>query len=281
MPRKLSMKTISLHTWLRTLLFLGLSLITAGLALADGLSEILTRKAVRVGVCEFAPWTFKNKAGQLEGFEIDLSRQIAGDLGVEVEFKVYSLEGLFDALDKNEIDFASAGLAITPARALRSEFSTPYFESGATLVTNRKLVPEARRPEDLNRKGITVVTVADSFSSGLADQLFDEAEIHIVPDAQAAEKELLEGRAQAYLTSLPDAHILTRRNAGTLAQPLSQPLVKSVAGFAVRRGNQALLNFLNAWVVSRYADNLIPGLNKYWFSDYEWTRRLPAQEAKP
>jgi ABC-type amino acid transport substrate-binding protein len=44
------------------------ALLLPALALADGLADILARKTVRIGVCEFAPWTFTNRAGLLEGF---------------------------------------------------------------------------------------------------------------------------------------------------------------------------------------------------------------------
>ena len=250
------------------------ALLLPALALADGLADILARKTVRIGVCEFAPWTFTNRAGLLEGFEIDIGRQIAHDLGVTPEFKVYTLEALFDAADRGEIDFIAGGLAITPARALRVEFSMPYFESGTTLATNRRLAPGVKGPADLNRKGYVIAVLADTFSGGLAAQLFDVAEIKTFADGPAAEKELAEGRVHAYLTSVPDARIVARRHPEVVDLPLAAPLVKSVSGLAVKRGNQAVLNYLNAWVTSRWADNLLPSLAQYWFSGDEWTRNL-------
>jgi len=250
-------------------LVLLLSLLLPGVTRADGLTDILERKVVRIGVCEFAPWTFKNKAGQLTGFEIAVGRQIAHDLGVKPEFKVYTLEAAFDAVDRGEIDFIAAGLAITPARALRVEFTMPYFESGATIVINRTLSPDVKEVEDLNKQGVVVLHVSGTFSSSLAKQLFDATEIKSVPDARAAERELLAGRAQAYLTSLPEAVILARRNPALGEIHPGKPLAKSVAGLALKRGNYGLLHFLNAWVVARWADNLLPSLNSYWFNEEE------------
>jgi polar amino acid transport system substrate-binding protein len=254
---------------------LTLALAAAPIALlADGLTDVVARKTLRVGVADFAPWTFVNLEGKPEGFEIDLGRQLAHDLGASAEFKLAPIADLFAALDRGEIDLIAAGLAITPARALRADFSNPYFESGTTLVTNLRLAPKARHPEDLNQPGITVATVEGTFSAGLAAELFDVAKLTTFPDREAAEAELIAGRAHALLTSVPDARILAKRHPDTVALPLPVPLVRSVAGFAVKRGNQALLNYLNAWVASRLADNYIPNLNAYWFDGYEWTRRM-------
>lgn len=275
------MNTALFPTLLRRLsLLLGLLLLPT-LGRADALSEIQTRGTVRIGVCAFAPWTFANRAGQLEGFEIDLGRQVAHDLGVKAEFKLYPLDEILDAVDRGDIDFIAAGLAITPARALRAEFSVPYYESGTTLVTHRKLAPGVRHPDGLNQKGFVVVLVADTFSAGLALQLFDVAAIKTVPNSAAAEAELVAGRAHGYLTNVADAHMVARRHPDLLEVPLAAPLVRSVAGLAVKRGNQALLNFLNAWITARSADNLLPTLNAYWFGNDDWTAHLADSPAAP
>lgn len=248
--------------------------------LADGLTDIVQRKTVRIGVCDFAPWTFTNIAGQLDGFEIDNGNLLAHDLGVTAEFKLLTLDAAFSALESGEIDLVAAGLAITPARALRVEFSNSYFESGITLVTNRKLAPQVAKPADLNKSGFVVAVVADTFSADLAGQLFDVAQIKSYPDALAAEADVLEGKVHAFLTSLPDARILITAHPTLVAAPLPEPLVKSVAGFAVKRGNQAVLNFLNAWIAARRADGQLALSYGHWFSGYEWLPRMKTAESK-
>lgn len=258
----------------RPLLFL-LALTAAPLAaLADGLTDIVARKTLRIGVADFAPWTFVNREGRTEGFEIDLGQQLAHDLGARAELKLAPLSELFAALDRGEIDLIAAGLAITPARALQAEFTLPYFESGATIVVARRFAPEARTAESLNRKGLTLAVVANTYSAEVAAQFYDIAEIRTFPDRPTAEAEIVAGRVHALATNIHDARILVRAHPDALALPLDAPLVRSVAGFAVKRGNQSVLNYLNAWITSRVADNFIPNLTNYWFNDYEWTRRM-------
>jgi polar amino acid transport system substrate-binding protein len=258
---------------LQRLLLLAL-LVLPALTRADGIKEIQTRGTLRVGVCEFAPWTFTNRAGQLEGFEIDNGRQLAFDLGVTPEFKTYSLEAIFDAAEKGEIDLIAAGLAITPARALRVEFSTPYAESGTTLVVATKLAPGTTHPDALNKKDFVVGVVADTFSVSLAQQLYDVATVKSFPDAASAEEALIAGQLHGYLTSVPEANVLAARFPEQLATPLARPLVGSVSAFAVKRGNQALLNFLNAWIAARIADRSMSAYYNYWFASYDWVAHL-------
>lgn len=247
-----------------------IGVLVCSVSLSDGLDDILKRGTVRVGVTEFIPWTFRNKAGQLEGSEIDAGNRIAADMGVGVEFKSYTPDALFDALKNGEVDFVAAGLAITPSRALRAEFSTPYFESGAALITNRKLAPGVREPNDLNKPGFVIAVADNTLSAGLATELFDASRIQKFPDSVAAEKALLNGKAHAFLTSLPDARIIVRRHGDVAEMPLPEPIVGTVAGFAVKRGNQAVLNYLNAWVAARHADHWLDTSYAYWFNSYDW-----------
>lgn len=240
----------------------------------DGLAEIQKRGVLRIGVSEFAPWTFINRAGQLEGFEIENGNQIAADIGVKVEFKKYSMNDLLVAAERDEVDLIAAGLAITPARALRVEFSLPYFESGVSYVTNRQLAPGIKTPMELNKKGYVVAVVGDTFSFRLAQQLYDVAELKTFSDSVNAEKELIEGRVHGYITSLPEARMLARRNPEVIDLPMDKPMLGSVAGFAVKRGNQTLLNFLNAWIVAHTADHMLPTAYQQWFADFNWIQHI-------
>lgn len=258
------------------LVFLAIALTSVASSSAD-LGAITQRGTLRIGVAEFVPWTFKNRQGQFEGFEVDVGKQLARDMGLTVEFKSYPLTAVLDAVDRDEIDLIAAGLAITPARALRAEFSLPYTTSGATLVTRRNRTPRIANLTDVNRKGIVVVTVSESFSAAMAALLIREAEVKLVPNEQAVEKELLEGRAQAAFTSIPEGRYLVSRHRTELEMPSTEPIVGSVAGFAVKRGNQSLLNFLNSWIAAHMSDGLLPAMHEQWFNRFEW--KGPAEKA--
>ena len=52
--------------------------------------------------------------------------------------------------------------------------------------------------------------------------------------------------------------------------PLSEPIMASSEGLAVKKGEQELLNFLNAWVVARRADKWLGTSHDYWFETIDW-----------
>ena len=81
---------------LRKLVFLTLilssipTLGTAPLAVTDAplstVEKVLQRGVLKVGISTFVPWVMKDKIGRLIGFEIDVARRLAEDMGVKVKF---------------------------------------------------------------------------------------------------------------------------------------------------------------------------------------------------
>ena len=241
-------------------------------AQADALQDALKRGSLKIGVANFAPWTLKNEQGQLAGFEIDVGEKLAADMGLKADFKVYDWEKIVPALQKGEIDLIAAGMAITPSRALQVNFSQPYSESGVGLATNTKLTRKIKTFRQLNNKDVIVATVIDTLAADLTHTVFTEATIREYTTGKEAEQALLEGKVFAYVASLPEVQFLALSQPKVVDLPLSKPLLESKAGFATKKGEQELLNFLNAWIVSRKADKWIGTTHKYWFDSIQWRK---------
>lgn len=240
---------------------------TAG---ADALDDIIERGFIRVGVAEFAPWTIQKDSGDLIGFEIDVANKIARDMDVKAEFVVYDWEAIIPALEKGEIDVIAGGMSITPARALRVNFTRPLAESGIGLATNTQLTRDIRTLEELNDPRIVISCVADTLGYSVSQTLFDRASVKVFPTAKEAENEVLEGRAHVYLTTLIEARFLALKNEDKIDLPIAEPLIGASEALAVGKGEQELLNFLNAWVTARRSDRWIATTRDYWFETLEW-----------
>ena len=50
------------------------------------IQTIMKRSKLKVGMSTFVPWAMRNKKGELIGFEIDVAKKVAEDMGVEIEF---------------------------------------------------------------------------------------------------------------------------------------------------------------------------------------------------
>jgi polar amino acid transport system substrate-binding protein len=239
-------------------------------AAADALDDILERGTLRVGVAEFVPWTVRTKRGELVGFEIDIAQKIADDMGVTADIRQYDWDDIIAALQRGEIDVIAGGMAITPARALEVNFSRPVATSGVGIVANTKMTRDIETLADLNKKNITIVTVADTMSAGVAERLFPDANVEVFAEPEAAAAEILDGKAHAIITSMPEARFMVLRNPDRLDLPVSEPLLASSEALAVRKGEQEWLNFLDAWVTARKSDKWISTSRDFWFGTLDW-----------
>jgi polar amino acid transport system substrate-binding protein len=255
-------------------LFIASLILVVASAQADVLEDILKRGTVRVGVSLFTPWTFQDKAsaGGLSGFEIDVANKLAEDMGVKPEYKLYVWEDIIPAVMKGEIDLIAGGMAITPQRALKIDFSQPYADSGISLVTNTEKTRNIKQLEELNQKAITIAVVSKTAANELAVRLFNNSTLKVVDTAQAAQQAVLSGEAHAWLASMPQPEFLALEHREKLDLPLGKPILPYKAGFGVKKGEQEWLNFLNAWVTARQADMWLSATHKYWFESLNWRK---------
>jgi len=243
-------------------------------AQASALDEILDRGTIRIGVSLFEPWAMKSRSGQLVGHDIEVAKKLAGEMGVQPEFKVYAWAEIIPALQKGEVDVIIAGMAITPKRALQLDFTLPYLESGVSLATNTRLTNDIKDMAELNSPSVVVVTVAKTLASDVAKLVFDKSDLRVVATSDEARGLVLDGKAHVYVASSVETKFLALEHPGAVDLPLGKPLMGSVAGFGVRRGEQALLNFFNAWITARAADGWLPATRKVWFDSLTWREVL-------
>lgn len=249
-------------------LFLSLSLP----AYADALDNIVKRGTLKVGVSLFEPWTMDSGTGEYYGFEVDVANRLAQDMGVKAEFKVYEWDLIIAALNKGEIDVIAGGMAITPARALKLNFSLPYADSGIVMVANSALTKQITTMEQANQKDVVFAVVAETNANELASSLFDNATIKAFKTDKEAAAAVLTGAAHAFIGSSPQPEFLALDHPQVLDLPLTKPLLTYKAGLAIQKGQPEWLNFLNAWVTARSADKWLSATHDFWFENLDWRR---------
>ena len=242
------------------------------------LDTVLKNGVLRVGVSLFTPWTLKNKQGELVGFEIDVAKQLAKDLGVQPKFRELPWENILPALLSKKIDIIIAGMVITPQRALKVNFSQPYADSGIGLATNIEKTKSFKSLKDLNRSDVTLTVVAGTVADDLAHRVFPKATIQTFTTSQKAIQALTSGKVYGYIEHNPLPTFLTLDHPGKVDEPLSKPLLTTKAGFAINKGEPDFINFLNAWITARQADTWLPSAHKYWFKSLKWRNDVEAEK---
>ena len=84
----------------------------------------------------FPPFGFHDESGELVGFDIDMAKEAAKRLGIEVEFKPIDWDSKETELNSKKIDAIWNGLSITPEPEKNILFSRPY-ENGPQILLVR------------------------------------------------------------------------------------------------------------------------------------------------
>lgn len=115
---------------LQAALALGAALVLAAPALAQ--DEWDTIRVASEGA--YAPWNFTNAEGELDGFEIELMRDLCERMDAECELVSQAWDGMIPALQAGRYDAIMAGMSITEERREVIAFSRPYATTPAVFV---------------------------------------------------------------------------------------------------------------------------------------------------
>jgi len=239
----------------------------------DTLAEIKKSGKLRVGVAKIVPWAFHDKNGKLVGFEIDVAKKMARDLGVEVEFYPVHFDYLLSDLLAERYDIIISGLSITAERALKVNFSAPYNVTHLTLAANEKMSKGFKTVESFNKNGITIGVVHGTTAEEIGSLTFPNAKIKLYEEDQALFKDLTEDKISAAISDAPRPEAVAKGFPGIVTTPL-KPLATFPAAFAVRRGDPDFVNFLNSWIQERTVNGWIERRSKHWFNSFDWWESL-------
>ncbi len=229
-----------LRAWLRRLSGVLLSLLLwVGLAqdpaTAADWAAIERQRTITIAVKDnLRPLGFKDAAGGLVGFEIDLARQLAQALlGSERGLTLLPVSNLerLPVLWSGQADLVIAHLSVTGPRARLVDFSDPYYFDGTALVSGQL---DLNRLEDLAGKPIAVLSGSSTIASLQAT--LANATLVAVDSYEAAYAALEAGQAVAFAA---DASVLSGWVQEYPAYHLIMPQL-SAEGLAVAlpRGNR-------------------------------------------
>jgi polar amino acid transport system substrate-binding protein len=238
------------------------------------IDRIIRRGVLKVGLDIFVPWSFKDKDGNLVGFEVDVATKLAEDMGVEVEFVPTEWSGIVPALLTGKFDVIIGGMGITTERALKVNYSIPYEYSGMDCVVSREMLPGADSLEDLNSEDITIAVRMGGTPTNAAKKFTPNAELHQFDSDEAVVQDVLNGNAHAAFSSSPKPAFWAADYSDKLYRPLGGELfTKEPAGFVVPKGDPDAMFFFNAWI--RDSEDWLKDRSDYWYGTKDWDYLLP------
>lgn len=115
-----------------------LGVMTTAFGADNSLKKVKERGYFTVGLdATFAPLGFRNEKGEIVGLDIDLAKEVAKRMGVEVRFKPCEWDGIIFELRSKNIDMVWNGMTITPARQKQVAFTKAYLSDDQLIFTRK------------------------------------------------------------------------------------------------------------------------------------------------
>jgi ABC-type amino acid transport substrate-binding protein len=226
-------------------------------ASADALDSVKSTKKLTVcGVDGMLPYSSSD--AQVGGFEVEIAKNLAAQLGAEARYTWVSWDALIPALTSGRCDAIIDGLFITDARKKVIDFTDPYYASGETILV-RKDNTSVKGLDDLRDKKVGVLagslTVSILEGKGLKN-------LQVYPDQNTIALELNNGRVDAAYLEAPSAAWIIRSDPSLNIRIVGEyvPEERFNAGVGLRKEDTQLKAALDAAIAKSREDGSIKAI---------------------
>jgi polar amino acid transport system substrate-binding protein len=228
------------------------------------LTYILNRQKLILGLDDsFPPMGFRNENNEIVGYDVDLAKEAAKRMGVELVLQPIDWNAKEQELNTKEIDCIWNGFTITEERKQVITYSPPYLKNAQVIVV--KGGSPIKTLADL--KGRIIGLQAGSSSVDALDEAVElkasVKEVIEYKDYLTALMDLDVGGADAILIDLVVANDNINRS-GKDFRILEETLAAEEFGIGFRKGEEALMNKVWETLLEMAKDGTVAGISTQW-----------------
>jgi polar amino acid transport system substrate-binding protein len=211
----------------------------------------------------FPPFEYIDEATKdIVGFDMDLMDAIAERAGLEINYQNVSWDPLLAGMADCQYDMAISAMTITADRAEAFSFSDPYINAGQIVVVgiNNDTIGG---PDDL--VGTTIGAQLGT-TGAMEAEAIAESSVKVYDTYELAFLDLANGQIDAVIADYPTAVAFVNQNAARL-QVVGEVFTDESYGIAFCKGNDALIDQVNAALAELQAEGFIDQLVITWYGD--------------
>ena len=235
------------------------------------------RGLFKVGIGLFEPWVMCGKNGNLVGYEIDVARKMAEDMGVRVQFVRPDWDYIIPALTDKKIDAIISGMGVTPERSLMVNFSVRYAEFGVSVISNN--TQDLSTLGDFDSPDIVFGARAGTVSQQAVQDHFPNSVSRFFDTDTELLEALVAGSIDAAIVEQVIANRWLERHPSSLHRPFDELLNRIPEAFALRKGDVDGLNFMNSWIAHHRTSGWLQDRRRYWFNTSEGLDQVTGRPA--
>ncbi|MFB6466449.1 transporter substrate-binding domain-containing protein [Cytobacillus sp. Hz8] len=237
-------------------------------AKGDLLQQVKDKGVLKVGVMgTYQPYNFLNKNKQMDGFDVDIAKEIAKRLGVKVEFISQEFSGMIAGLQAKKFDAVISQMTITPDRQKQMDFSDPYITNDVKAIV-RQDNNTIKSVNDFKGKniGVGLGTNDETYLRTVLLPKVGNFNIKTYDDVITSLKDLDAGRIDATINNMYANKPVVDQN-GFKIKAVGEPIKSDKAGVAVRKGNPEFVKKINSILSDMKKDGTYNKIFVKWFGE--------------
>ena len=246
----------------KTLLFL-LLLATSANA-ASTLEQIKQRGFIKVGTTgDYAPQSWLNPAtGFYEGFDAELTEDLAKSLGVEIKYIPTSWPSLMNDTLEKKFDLAICGITITQNRNEKALMSIGYLGNGKTILIRKEDVDKYKTLDDINKPEVRVMENPGGLNEKFARKYLKNSALIIHSPNDEIPGLIAQGEADVMITEILEAGYYVKKDSRLAAPLIKSPFNHGELGVLMPKGSEDLLEFMNEFILQEKKSGRLNSLAK-------------------
>ncbi|UXZ08754.1 transporter substrate-binding domain-containing protein [Clostridium perfringens] len=217
---------------------------------SDKVAKIKESGKLVVGLsADYAPYEFhimKDGKDQIVGLDIDIAKEVAKNLGVDLEIKEMEFGAIIQSVKNGMIDMGISGITPDEKRKKAVDFSDIYYEAEQGILINKDNKESIKGIGDLKGKkkvGAQMGSIQAEIAKGI-----EGADVKLLDNVNTLILELKTGKLDAVITELPVAKIASEVNS-ELA--VADEVIKNSEGgsaIAIQKRNKDLVDEVNSTI---------------------------------
>ena len=211
-----------------------------------------------LGTCaDYPPYEFHKQIDgkdHIVGFDIDIAKEIAKDLGVELEIKDMDFNGLLAALETENVDMVIAGMTPDEERKKSVDFSKVYYDPEQGLLVRDEDKEKYKSIEDL--KGMKVGAQKGTVQEEVANDI-EDSQVKALGKITDLVLELKNGKIDGVILAIPVAKAYDKANPDLSLSPYIDFGKEGGVAIAIKKGNTELIDAVNSTIDKLMEDNTL------------------------
>lgn len=213
----------------------------------NDLDNVKSAGVLKVGMeCAYAPfnWTqaddsegavkIANAEGYANGYDVQIAKNIAKEIGVDLEIYAYEWDALIPAVESGKLDCIIAGMSPTDERKETIDFSSNYYISNLVIITKAdSQYASAKTLADF--KGAKINAQDGTFHAEAAKQI-EDVQTAVMKDFTMLYTAVTAGTIDGYIAEEPTAFQVCGNN----EELTFAPLVNNDTGFKCAESDTAI-----------------------------------------